>query len=272
MKRFTICCLFYGNHPELAERLLRSLDRPGWSDDIDIRIGLNDVSDGTRRLIHNFASRIPIIDIYAGNPPYHKYPLMRQMVHDQPECTHRSRPEIETPYTMWFDDDSWVLPSARTSSNSLGESSWLNLVAQKLQTHEMIGAPYVQHLRGMQHQFIEDQPWYNGRPVRHRQKVSFITGGWFTIKTGILMQHDWPPVGFEHNGGDVMLGELCRQHGYRLGKFTIGLAINAEFPSRKCSSAKRRGFSQDPIGVDYVRPKPQPVLTLFDILDGNYAS
>jgi len=280
MKQFTICCLFYGNHPDLAERLLKSLDRAAWFPHIDIRVGMNNVSDGTRQLVHDAANRMPITDVYVGNSPYYKYPLMRRMFFDHADatlndpfdnCSSRwAHPMIMSPYTMWFDDDSWVLPTALTCSNSLGESSWLKRVAQKLQTHEMIGAPYFKHLRGMQHQFIEDQPWYNGQPVKHRQKISFITGGWWTIHTRILMQHDWPPDNFEHNGGDVLLGELCRQHNYRLGKFTTGLAINAD-ASEKCSSAKRRGFSQPPIGVDYVRPKPRPVPTLFDVLDGKHA-
>lgn len=281
MKQFTICCLLYGNHSDLAERLLESLNREVWFPHIDIRVGMNNVSGGTRAFVHDYANRMPITDVFVGNSPYYKYPLMRRMFRDHAEATldggcspsginRWTHPAIMSPYTMWFDDDSWVLPAALTSSNSLGEPSWLNLVKQKLQTHEMIGAPYYKHLRGMQHRFIEDQPWYNGQPVKYQQKVSFITGGWFAIHTRILMQHDWPPANFKHNGGDVMLGEMCRQHGYKLGRFTRGLAINAD-ASGDCSSAKRRGSSQAPIGVGYVRPKPKPVPTLFDVLDGKHA-
>lgn len=265
MAKFTICCLFYGNHSDLAERLLWSLARSDWDGQVEVCIGLNNVGKLTEEVVRD-AVDVPITDVFRGEPPWYKYPLMRRMLHGMPDTTLRKNrhPGIDTPYTMWFDDDSFL-----RSPRLAPMETWLTEIAEKLHDHHLIGAPYYMHLRGQQHKFIEDQPWYNGKPVTYRQRVSFITGGWFTIRTEILEKHDWPPKNFEHNGGDVMLGELCRQHDYKIGRFTDYLRINANCFGR-LSSAKRRGFSQDPIGVDYVRPTiVQP--TLFDILDGKHA-
>jgi len=265
MKKFTICCLFYGDYPHLAERLLQSLGRMDLSARGNVRVGLNNVGMTTRRLVHERVEDLNITDIYNGAPPYHKYPLMRRMFHE--DGLGNQRTPIATSYVMWFDDDSCLAGFNRAVARDM----WFEHVDVKMQTHDLIGAPFYMHLRGKQHQFIEDQPWYNGKPVKYRQKMSFITGGWWTIRTGILHKHDWPPPNFEHNGGDVMLGALCDQHGYKLGRFTTDLFINAN-NTGKCSSAKRRGFSQTSIGVDYVRKPKEPEPTLFDVLDGKHGT
>lgn len=251
--KFTVCCLFFGEYHELAERLLRSLSRP-WVG-LEFRFGLNRVGERTSQAVQRFieTSTAPC-SVYHGREPYWKYPLMRQMFQG-----------LNTPYTMWFDDDSWI--------DDYAPDDIFSRIQEKLQDHDIVGAPYYKFLIGGQQAFVKAQPWYNHRPVD--RKVVFITGGWFAIKTEILQKHDWPPANFEHNGGDVMLGALCKQYGYKLGKFTEGLHINAK-PDGGCSSSPRRGFSQQPIGIDFVESDapPQrveeaaPARTFFDILDG----
>jgi len=269
-KQFTICALFYGKHPDLAERLLESLGRAGWADYFDMRVGLNNVCRDTETVLRRHIY-VPITDVYRGEQPYYKYPLMRRMFHGTPDATlNDGHPGIDTKYTIWFDDDSWLLDSNRDPQ------LWFGILDDKMQNHAMVGAPYLMNLRGHQAQYIRDQPWFNGKPVPQHARISFITGGWWCIRTDILKRHDWPPKDFEHNGGDVMLGALCHQHGYKMGKFTTGLAINAN-ESGKCSTASRRGFSQQPIGVTYRCEPPEAPAprirnhpTLFDVLDGKH--
>jgi hypothetical protein len=152
---------------------------------------------------------------------------------------------------MWFDDDSWVLPSA--------PDDWFEQVEQCMLTKQLdvAGAPYFVHLRGKQHDWITDQPWYNGKTVKPKQRVDFITGGWLTLCTTLITRFGWPPSSVIHNGGDVMLGALCHQQDLKIGKFTAYLGINAN-DTGKCSTARRRGASLQPIGVDYIRGE-QPI-------------
>jgi hypothetical protein len=186
---------------------------------------------------------------YIGRPPFYKYPLMRAMFHERP---------IETPYTLWFDDDSWIKTSA--------PDDWFERLEQHMHTKQLhvAGARYWIHLRGNQHLWIADQPWYTGKPVSPRMKVDFITGGWLALRTHLIYKYDWPSSDIVHNGGDVMLGALCHQQDLTIGNFTEHLAINADQQTAKCSSANRRGASLTPAGVDYKRPEERPINEVAD--------
>jgi len=251
--QFTVCCLLYGDYPTLAERLLESLCRPGWFPWFKLRIGWNNLSRSSADVLLKYVDKlaVPLEVCTSGEAPFYKYPTMRKLF---------AAKEISTPYVMWFDDDSYIMPTAG--------DDWFANVAQKMGKHDMIGAPYFKSPEGAQLPFWAAQSWYTGKPWKTtgmRRKVDFITGGWWTIWGGILRQFDWPSPSLEHNGGDVMLGALLHQQGKRLGKFTEHLGINCD-TSAKCSSAKRRGFSQKPAGYDYKgeplpsapTPKPDP--------------
>jgi len=267
---FTVCALFYGDYPELAQRLLASLGQPWWPSDTQFRLGINNVSKTTSDIVWRWArsaTRAGRCTVFLGSEPYHKYPTMRQMFHDR---------SLRTQNVMWFDDDSWI--------DSEAPMDLFEQLEDKLKTHDVVGAPYKIGLQGNQRAWIEQQPWYNGKPPQ--RSVSFITGGFVALKTDIITKHDWPPANFDHNGGDVMLGQLCYQHGYRMGRFVNGLHINAA-AGGGCSSAQRRGFSQKPIGVDCAPMAVDPgagdstsaqvvydvkANRLFDILDGKDAT
>jgi hypothetical protein len=230
---FTVGACLYGDYPELHKRLLDSLDRPQWQDKFVLRLGLNNVPDETNRVIPLGTS------CFHGQPPHYKYPLMRVIVHGGDNIG-----PIDTPYFMWFDDDSWITNNA--------PKNWFEIVAQLMRQCDMLGKIYFMNLRGNQHQWVEDQPWYNNIAVKPKQKMNFITGGWWCIKTEILKKWDWPPAGDWHNGGDVMLGALCQQQGYKMKNFEQHVAINAN-DSGKASTATRRGTSTVPLGADYDR-------------------
>ena len=262
MKPFTVCILLYGNYPGMAERLLKSLSRPAWYPKFDLRIGLNDVSDATMRVVGRYSGDGYSPLRYFGELPFYKYPLMRNMFWQQ---TPFPTP-IETPYTMWFDDDSWL--SRRCPDQ------WFSAVAASLDTADMLGSIWEKDYEGDQRQFIEQMPWYTGKPLL--PKMRFCTGGWWAIKTRILERWNWPDERLEHNGGDTLLGALCHQQGYRLQNAPGGVHINADDAGR-CSTAPRRGFSQRPLGWNYrvspdkSSPAAPPVAshdTWLDILEG----
>jgi len=258
--QFTVCVLLYGNYPELLNRCLDSLSNPEWYPWFNLRIGWQGlgVQSETDLLSHvakwqtaklRGTCRDPLEMCLKGHSPFFKYPTMRRMFYEMP---------IKTPYIMWFDDDSFI----NTCANGFfrGIQDFMEYGARKRKpdgtltpadTADMIGAKYVMALRGNQRQYIEDQPWYAGKPIARRP--GFITGGWWTIRTPIIQQWNWPSEDLQHNGGDLLLGELCHQQGYRIKHFTKGLGINCD-ASGRCSTAPRRGHSQDPCGTNYVRP------------------
>lgn len=232
-RRFTVCALFYGDYPQLAHRLLSSLYRPVWLPDVEFRFGLNNVGEETRVAVHDFVRKVAphtVTHITIGHEPYTKYPTMRRMFYGGEPLT--------TPYLMWFDDDSWI--------DTAAPDTWFQLVARAMGTSDMLGAIYWQATRASRKEFIQRQPWYAGRLIGHR--IHFATGGWWTIHTDILKRHDWPIRELNHRGGDVLLGALCYQQGYRLQRFNGGVHINAD-DSGICSTSPRRGFDEKPLGI-----------------------
>ena len=245
---FTVCVLLYGDHPELARRVLRSLNRPEWHDWFNLRVGFNNVSDNMFFAAGEQAAffgqdannpKIPVQASYVGKEPFVKYPLMKRMFHDDP---------ITTPYTMWFDDDSWVFDAA--------PANWFELVFRRMVDADMLGAVWYIPYQGQQREFIKRYSWYTGK---QRERFEFATGGWWTIRTDIINHWKWPPPELHHNGGDALLGELMFQQGYRLRNFSAHLGINAD-STGKCSTAKRRGHSETPIGVRMPRAHRRVVL------------
>lgn len=232
---FTICVLLYGDHLTLADRCLRSIAETIRPADLNLRVGLNACSEATKEWVKSW---IPEEFIWESDTNIHKYPMMRQMIHGASPIT--------TPYTMWFDDDSYLV------DHKLGTQPdyWLRKVEHAIVTSDMIGAIYVQQWQGNQRAWVRDQPWYKGKNPDERPKARFITGGWWTVRTELLYGWNYPWSQLDHRGGDVMLGELCYQQGFRLNQFRDGVKINADATGRD-GQAKRRGFDSKPIGYDY---------------------
>lgn len=238
-KKFTICVLLYGDHEHLAFRCLRSIVHTVPTAQYELRIGMNEVGNGTLTLVSDFIRgwRIAPEHVYQSDVNIGKYPLMRRMFHD-------TDAPLTTPYTMWFDDDTFLRE---------GHPDWLatlELAMQAMPEKCMIGSTYTQKLRGNQAAWIKAQPWWNGKPVPPTHTVKFVTGGWWCINTDLLETYDWPSPQLIHNGGDVMLGELCRQQDIPLRLFRTGVAINADEAGNECA-APRRGADTLPIGVNF---------------------
>lgn len=235
--QFTICVLLYGDYPELAERCLTSIKR-NIPNTVPLRIGMNTTGDRTNEFVHQFAiDRQQNCDTYTNNVNPHKYPTMRYMLHGEGGL-------VTTPYTMWFDDDSFISYTEREGV------TWLDTVSKAMEDADMIGSVYTIGWQGQQREFVKAQPWYNGKDPSARPKIRFATGGWWTIRTPLLYELDYPWPVLDHRGGDVMLGEACYQRGLRLNHFNSGVRINADEHGRE-SKSPRRGFNQQPIGFDF---------------------
>ena len=233
---FTVCGLLYGDYPELARRLLTSWGLLA-SGDCQFRLGLNAVSPETQAVVDEFVDGGILKDanIWRTSVNIHKYPLMRRMLYYSP---------VETPAIMWFDDDSYVL------SKSVLDVSWHWLSRNRAEEGaSMVGAILYCRLGGKQSKWIADQPW-SKRPVPARERVRFIVGGWWGMRTEVLYALNWPWPDLDHRGGDVMLGAAMSQQDYDIKNLPGLVAINAD-ESGKNHKAKRRGFNSPPIGWHY---------------------
>ncbi len=239
MKKTTVAVLLYGDHPDLAERCLAPLTT--WHRCLlaDLRILCNDISDRTRKVLQDLKLE-DAVESYAG-PERAKYPAMRSLLHSprKPLCGN----------FCWFDDDSFIPGDAE---------KFLQTFETKMAEVDAMGQFWSIPLRGNQHQWIQDQPWYTGKRVERMQKVRFFQGGWWCVKTALLWKNDWPSKELERKGGDVMMGELMRQQDWKVfdvGR-DFGVRINANNPEGKHSVGPTRGPMPlpDPIGVHYKRP------------------
>jgi len=232
----SVCVLLYGSDDycfRLAQRVVNSaLQRLGTVTP-DFRFGLNAVGDATRDYVQNVVYRhFPNALVVDCPENIHKYPMMRRLLYGRP---------LESALTMWFDDDSCIIDTTDVTA-------WLARVRQQMHAYAMLGSVYKERFVGNQVDWIKNQPWYNDKePGAYTQ---FAAGGWWVIRTSVLLQFDWPPPELKHRGGDIMLGELLRQHNLQLGHFRDGVWINANEEGVE-SQSTRRGAAELPIGYDY---------------------
>ena len=253
-QHITMSALFYGNHLDLAERCLDSFagSLPEGEDYLqDIRLILNDVCSETYCYVTDWATKvqdlhgIPVIR-YVTDENQCKYPLMRKIWWEDP----REPGEL----LMWFDDDSYL------DHPKIG---WYSQIVDFIRGHAMLGQIWNQPMLGNQWPFIVQQPWYNaqvGQPPRHkgRRCFKFCQGAWWVARRDTLRRFDWPIKELRHNGGDSMLGELCRHQGLRLRQHDDCVRINAGARGEHSKSV-RRGRTEPNLGRHY---KPGGALDL----------
>jgi len=259
---FTIFVLLYGEWTPLAMRCIESITK--YAQEAypeNIRVGVNSGCAETYDYLSLLVNEGYLFDcnIYWSRENIHKYPLMRQMMYD-------SDNPIETPYVMWFDDDSYI--------KERPDSSFLRDVEAALShnghggTPQMLGGVYTIQVMPNQQEWIRAQPWYTGSPISNPMR--FATGGWWTLETSIMRSLDYPWKCLDHRGGDVMLGAAVEQQGIVLRNFRHGVAINADMQGRE-SKSDRRGFDQPPCG--HAGPgtpdlPPSPPAVMLSELDG----
>ena len=256
---FTVCVLLYGDHVELAKRVLGSLI--SFSGACEFRLGFNNVSKETASFVDLWQREHAIsATIFEGKDPYYKYPLMREMFHGGAQ-------PINTPYIMWFDDDSYIRVEApKTWFSELKEYFTGDTQADMLgKVYKGVSSPHGRGLQDTQPLWVESQAWYTGKPVPRGHQPRFCTGGWWAVRTEIIKKWNWPPPGEYHNCGDFLFGELMTQQDYKIKNFDKHVAINADAFGTE-SKAPRRGTKFIPLGVGYT--PVSKTNNWMDVLDG----
>lgn len=248
---FTVLILTYGDHQPLMQRCLESIIASAdWSLIADVRIGCNAVTERTVAYLQDAQLRVEapcwLVHERTGRN-VGKYPLMRRMLYD-------SQHPITTPYVMWFDDDSYIFQRSK--------SCWWRNAANRIAGYAMAGKRYRIRVTPQQRLAVQHQPWYGNKPFEKSGVFQFCTGGWWIAAYDVLRTWDYPFPQLYHNGGDVILGELCRQQGYTVLDTNEGIAINADELGRE-SKATRRGLTTKPLWHDYV-PGRKPDLSHHD--------
>lgn len=241
---FSVNVLFYGDHAPLAVRCLSGLLRTAdWSLVDDVRFAFNAVSTATQQYVTQVGHDLPV-PCYLYRPQHGvnvgKYPLMRRMFYDP-------RVPLRSSRVMWFDDDTYFRPTA--------SAAWWSEVWQLSQQWKLIGSLYHMLSRGRQYLAVPQQPWYTGKQLLPRHRFTFCTGGWWVADFAMLRRWEYPFPELHHNGGDTMLGELCRQQDTPIYRFNRDIAINADETGAE-SSSKRRGMESRWIWQDYVAGMP----------------
>lgn len=130
MPKFTVCALLYGDFPHLAERCLKPLLPLVDHGLIDLRVGCNQISPQTERyLTLALVGRVDRIEVVRSEENILKYPMMRLLFGIEGRL-----PRIETPWVMWFDDDSYI--------KDPDPAGWLDRVEEKMHGADMIGSLY----------------------------------------------------------------------------------------------------------------------------------
>lgn len=223
MVKFLVLALFYGDHPQLAQRCGETLRRLWNTGRVDMRVGLNEVSPRSRALLEEL---LPGVEMLSADPQIYKHPMMRRLLYTYAgDATHM----------IWFDDDSCLLPG-------IDAHAWLDVVATRARDlRGTLGSLYTSRLTPAQKEWIRRQPWYRGREIP--DVVTFSTGGWKVAALEQLRRWDYPFPNLRHAGGDASLGALLYQEGLEPEQFRVGLAINADAQLRE-SQAWRRGDSE----------------------------
>lgn len=236
MIRATVGVLLYGNYPNLAERCLGPLWPLQRSGLIQLRIGCNAIGEDTQNyLTREGAYTDPGVGIISSDRNIQKYPMMRHLIGLGPLA----------PHFMWFDDDSYI--------DDPDPVEFLKRSLTVCATSDMVGQVWWIKLGGNQHLWVRDQPWFKGKVVERGHSVKFCQGAWWVIQSRHLEKFDWPVEELERKGGDVMLGELCRQQDlkiYDVGR-NFGIRINADLQGNHSKMPTRGGVDPRPIGWDY---------------------
>jgi hypothetical protein len=221
--KFLVLALFYGDHPQLAQRCGASL-RALWNTGlVDMRIGLNEVSPASRAMLDRL---LPGVPKESADPQVYKHPMMLRLLAGY---------EGDATHMMWFDDDSCLLANVDVPR-------WLAAVtARAAKAKGSLGSLYTQRFTPAQRAWILRQPWASGRELP--QEVLFNTGGWKVVPLELMRRFGWPSTELVHGGGDLSLGALLQQQGLEPEQFRVGVAINADDDLRE-SQAPRRGVTE----------------------------
>lgn len=234
--KMTFFVLLYGNYTDMHTRCLSAIQNTTNRQDIDLRVYCNNVGADTDKLCQKMLDSGVISTMYRSDTNKFKYPCMREMFHDE-------KNPINTKWAVWFDDDTMcdVDPlwfdkfCAAINSNAISDSDF-----------GMLGPIYHFAMQPKHADWIKQADWYKnkyfrdklGKPTVNGNKVFFVTGSFWAIRTDAIRQANIPDLRLTHNGGDICIGEQMWQNGYTLKNWNGDKRIVC------WSSTKRRGASQ----------------------------
>lgn len=220
-----ICALLYGNHYELHDRLLTSLNRHVPTD-TGVRLWLNAVGENTIKKAKGLQQPDIKIEKSLINVP--KYKAMRLMFDEfkKEGCKYK--------WVVWFDDDSWIVTP-----------NWMQSVKFLIQQEPRaayVGQKWAAPYLAGQFDFVKKSTWFKSKPlqvVKGRPSFIFAQGAYWWLRRDVLQELDWPDPRLNHNGGDTLLGEAIHQNSHVFLTCSDGVKVN---------DAIRRGFRETPAG------------------------
>lgn len=237
-KAVTIAVLLYGDHADLANRVLQSIEQHCTREAYKLIVGCNAIGNRTKELINEGLDAGLIDQALLSEQNLNKCPMMREMFS-----------LVSTEYLWWFDDDcfisdDWALRhrldiADRSPANVVmwGRLAWCDSKRAFTELSNPI-------------QFVRDASWYRGLPPPSWKwggkgefdfegkgsgngQWDFITGGEWFIRFKAIELLDWPDPRLIKYGDDVFLGEAIRQQGWKLQHMkTPGTVILDHQPSR----------------------------------------
>jgi len=252
----TVGILLYGDYPQLARRCLGSILSvlpAGKSVVQEIKIGCNQLSTVVKEEVDRFADSVASrtglrTTLYIPSRNVGKYPLMRRMLYDHDDPPGR--------WFMWFDDDSYLA--------GYNDAFWTTMLTAGEHADIVGQYRWFMPAQGRQLEWLQQQPWYDpavGLPPKRgsRPCFKFCQGSFWMARSSVLQKYNWPWPELHHNGGDSLLGELCRQQKLRVVNEVSCVRLNADVFGAH-SSAKRRGLSVSALGAKW-EPGLTPDLT-----------
>jgi len=246
----TVCALFYGpeqlSEPQLlAQRCLDGfLGLQDFSTVEEFRFGLNEAGPTLTKIVVEAARELQKtrpVRLFVCKEKGRKYPMMRRMFYG---------PGLPEPDKIaWFDDDSYLTEPTGLALHHL------NSALEIAEGVAVAGWRAYTWLRRGQAEWITQQPWYRGQtfPARRPHKVQFALGGFWGSHWRFLKKHDYPFPAIRSQGGDYMLGELCRQMGVHVEDVRVGVNVNASL-SGETHKMPRRGDVHVPVGAEGYDP------------------
>lgn len=220
----TICILTYNDSLEYFNRCLTSVMHFTANTDIELRIGFN-ASPAAHAIVMQGLNDFTETEVapgvtcrsgtYCGIPTklYNaveniwKDPMMRLMYYS---------PALDSEYTIWFDDDSYVEPGW-----------WQALTEVFAKKVDYIGQEWVVPIYPGQVEMVKQMPWYRGKPIptaigrNGAPLLHFMTGGFTAVRTERIIEANWPNTDvvvdgktLQQAGDDLVMGELAHQMGW----------------------------------------------------------
>lgn len=192
----TICILTYGDYSHIFLPSLKAI--LDFAPNYQVIVGLNAVSKETKRGLKLLLT--DNIKIIESKENIWKCSMMCKMIE-----------QVNTPYFFWFDDDYYPLNGCFEYYLSSAQSSPAVLFGSKY---------FLRPNRDIKKSFLlASNEWADlHNHYLHLQKTNeriyFITGGFWMMRTDICRELNWPPDIYGPICDDIILSQLLLRRGY----------------------------------------------------------